>query len=341
MQAEIPRSPLTPYPRGWFLVAFSSELPASGVLPLYYFGRHLVAYRTDDGKAHVSNAYCPHMGAHLGHGGVVSGSCLRCPFHGWTFDGDSGQALSSPYGKKLPPGAKLRLWTVEEVSGMILVWFHDKGEPPTWSVPDEATAIEGDWTDWKETRWKLRARIQDVTENDLDAGHLPVLHDFAASTPTAELQVNGPQLKVTMNVELNLSTFGLPGSVISPLYTTKHGLSIGFIHQTVEVGELKISSWSLGCTTPIDAEHVDLRLLHRIRKTGNEQLDQMIDQNYFSTFKKAVDEDAVIWENKAYLMRPQLCEGDGLIGHFRKWSRQFYDETEFAAAYDAPAASTL
>lgn len=55
---------------------------------------------------------------------------------------------------------------------------------------------------------------------------------------------------------------------------------------------------------------VNLRVLHSIRKTGMEQLDPLIEASYFSTFRKAIDQDLTIWEHKAYLMRPLLCEGD-------------------------------
>ena len=62
-----------PIPSGWFAVAFSSELEAGEVKPVRYFGKELVLFRTSDGEAHLLDAFCPHLGAHLGHGGV--GSC--------------------------------------------------------------------------------------------------------------------------------------------------------------------------------------------------------------------------------------------------------------------------
>jgi hypothetical protein len=31
-----------------------------------------------------------------------------------------------------------------------------------------------------------------------------------------------------------------------------------------------------------------------------------------------------IWENKIYLDRPMLCDGDGPIGEFRRWYAQFF-----------------
>ena len=65
------RFPFSSNPIGWFAVAYSHDLPAGGVLPLAYFGTDLVAFRAEDGTAHVLDAHCPHLGAHLGHGGVV------------------------------------------------------------------------------------------------------------------------------------------------------------------------------------------------------------------------------------------------------------------------------
>ena len=78
-----------PFPavfNGWYFVAYSDELPVRGVQPLHYFGVDLVVYRDDDGVAHVLDAHCPHLGAHLGHGGLVCGPALRCPFHGWRWN---------------------------------------------------------------------------------------------------------------------------------------------------------------------------------------------------------------------------------------------------------------
>ena len=70
-----------PIPFGWFALAFSSDLEPGDVQPLYVFDEHLVLFRTDNGVAHATAAFCPHLGAHLGHGGRVEGDHLVCPFH--------------------------------------------------------------------------------------------------------------------------------------------------------------------------------------------------------------------------------------------------------------------
>ena len=81
---------LNEFPRGWFLISFSDDLEAGTVVPMEYFGRDLVFFRTARGAAVVLDAHCPHLGAHLGHGGELKDDKLVCPFHAWEFDGQHG-----------------------------------------------------------------------------------------------------------------------------------------------------------------------------------------------------------------------------------------------------------
>ena len=92
---KLPRVDL-PIPSGWFQVLYSNELEVGQAKPLEYFDQELVAFRTESGQAKVVDAYCPHMGAHLGygirdqagHGSAVVGESIVCPFHGWAYDGE-------------------------------------------------------------------------------------------------------------------------------------------------------------------------------------------------------------------------------------------------------------
>lgn len=65
---------------GWYLAAYENEVP-EGVAPLALGERRLMTVR-EAGRVRVFDADCPHRGAHLGHGGVVKGDCVECPFHG-------------------------------------------------------------------------------------------------------------------------------------------------------------------------------------------------------------------------------------------------------------------
>ena len=78
---------------------------------LKYFGRDLVLWRDEAGEFHLQDAFCPHLGAHLGVGGAVEDGCIRCPFHGWTFDG-TGACTNIPYSDRLNRKAHVRTYPV-------------------------------------------------------------------------------------------------------------------------------------------------------------------------------------------------------------------------------------
>ncbi|XP_042148709.1 cholesterol 7-desaturase nvd 1-like [Ixodes scapularis] len=88
------------FPNGWIPLLLSSELIINKVKSLNVLGEELVAFRTQDGVAHVMDAYCPHLGANLGVMGRVVGDCIECPFHGWRFRGEDGVCTHVPYASK-------------------------------------------------------------------------------------------------------------------------------------------------------------------------------------------------------------------------------------------------
>src|SRR5258706_1873662 len=94
MAAATERFPF-PIPFGWFCVGYPDELTTTP-RPMYYFGRHLVGWRDAVGHAHVMDAFCPHLGAHLGHGGKVVDCEIVCPVHGWQLDAE-GQDTNIPH----------------------------------------------------------------------------------------------------------------------------------------------------------------------------------------------------------------------------------------------------
>src|ERR1700761_6755417 len=146
---------LTTFPRGWFVAAFSSDLPAKGVKPLRFFGEKLVAFRGDDGQVHILDAYCAHMGADLGAGGVVVGDSIRCPFHAWRYCG-TGECVEIPYAKKIPVKAKQRAWTVREVNGLVLVWHDERGGAPDFEIPVIPDYGSSDWTPWSTFHYAIK-----------------------------------------------------------------------------------------------------------------------------------------------------------------------------------------
>ncbi len=154
-------------PNGWFAVAWSKDLADGEVKRARYFDQELVIFRTRSGTAVVLDAYCPHLGAHLGYGGKVVGDTLRCPFHAWRYD-STGQCIEIPYAVRIPPKARIPTWPVVEKNGFIMVWYHGKGEPPAWEIPDIPEYGDEGWTPWER-----RLRRDPVRQEDPAQGAPP------------------------------------------------------------------------------------------------------------------------------------------------------------------------
>ena len=73
------------------------------VKEVHALGEHFAVFRGSKTPftIHVTDLYCPHLGASLGSGGKVKGDCITCPFHNWTFDGNTGECVEIPYAKKV------------------------------------------------------------------------------------------------------------------------------------------------------------------------------------------------------------------------------------------------
>ncbi len=302
-----------PIPNGWFQVAYADELLPGKVMPLRYFDKHLVAYRSESGEARVLDAFCPHLGAHLGHGGKVEGDSIRCPFHAWRFDG-AGSCVEVPYAKKIPPKAKIKTWHVLEVAGLIMVWHHAGGEAPAWGLPEVPEVADPEWTDFERHRWQIKTRNQEMAENAVDSAHFHYVHG-TSNMPKSNAEVKGHILRVYSDTGMETSRGHVDGSVESVSY----GFGFGIVRFKGVVETLLVSS-----VTPIDSDHVDVRFNFSVKKLGGRDITSGVGKAFVTEVTRQLDQDIPIWENKIQWERPVLCDGDGPIGMFRTWCRQFY-----------------
>ncbi|CAG0920178.1 unnamed protein product [Notodromas monacha] len=165
------------YPNGWFALLESDDLPISSTKFIQALGENFAVFRDTGGEVHVLDAFCPHLGANLGIGGKVRGNCIQCPFHGWLFDGKSGQCTSIPYSASKPPAqAKVKTWPCTESLGLIMVWYHAEGEEPFWQPPDVQGINDGQFAFCGRSEHYISTHIQDLPENGSDVAHLNVLH---------------------------------------------------------------------------------------------------------------------------------------------------------------------
>ena len=307
------RFPLPPYPNGWFQVAYGDELAPGQVLPLQYFGRHLVAYRGEDGVPHVLDAFCPHLGAHLGYGGTVEGATIRCPFHAWRFDGD-GQCVEVPYADKIPTLARTRAWPAREVNGLIMVYHHIRGDAPAWEVPELEEHASDDWTDYTRRRWKIRTHNQEMAENGVDSAHFKYVHG-TPEQPRTRAEIDGHVFRVRSPVQYTTPQGDIEGQIASDSW----GFGFGLVRFTGIVETLLVSS-----VTPIDGEYVDVRFSFMTKRIGDHGMTENVGKAFIAEIERQLGQDIPIWEHKVLQDRPVLCDGDGPIGLFRRWTKQFY-----------------
>jgi phenylpropionate dioxygenase-like ring-hydroxylating dioxygenase large terminal subunit len=313
--------PFPPYPNGWFQVAYADELPPGGVMPLEYFGQDLVLFRTADGQPKVLDAFCPHLGANLAHGGKVQGDTIVCPFHAWRFDG-CGACVDVPYARKIPPKARIGAWPVREVNGLLLVWFHADGLPPSWEVEPLPEVGSDEWTTYERRRWKIRTRHQEMAENAVDSAHFHFLHG-TSNMPESKAEAKGPILHVLSTTGMATPRGGVDGTVESTSY--------GFGYSTVRFRGI-VETLLVSSMTAIDDQHIDVRFSFTIKKLPDKDVTQGVGKAFIREVSRQLEQDIPIWEHKRYLDHPVLCDGDGPIGLFRKWCRQFYSVPPAAQA---------
>lgn len=302
-----------PIPNGWFQVAYADEVAPGDVLPLRYFGKDLVLFRTESGKLTVLDAHCPHLGAHLGHGGKVLGEDLECPFHAWKFGAD-GKCTDVPYAKRIPPKATLGCWQLCETAGMIMVWHHAAGEPPQWELPQIPEYGHEDWSDQQRRRWRIKTRNQEMAENAVDSAHFRYVHG-TNNMPQSQAEVNGHILRVFSDTGMETPQGKVDGTVES----LSHGFGFAVVRFRGLVETLLCNS-----VTPIDDDYVDVRFAFQVKKMGGADITKGVGRAFVAEIERQLHQDIPIWENKVQWQRPMLCDGDGPIAMFRKWCEQFY-----------------
>lgn len=304
----------TGFPRGWFVVGWSGGLGETPV-PLKYWGRALVMFRDEAGKPAVLDAYCPHLGAHLGIGGKVVEGRIQCPFHAWEFDG-TGKCAKIPYIRnKMPKIPVQRSYPAVERNGVIWVWHHPTGGPPEWEVP-ELDGHGGDqWTPWFENQITVKTHPREIVENVADKAHFPVVH--RTFVEKFENEYVGHKA-----IQRTAGTATPPQGGVDKfeITATYHGPAF-------QISEMNgyLQSRLLLAHTPIDEGSLDLRFAVSLRRAGP-RTDEFA-KMYVENLRLGFHEDIAIWEHKVYRDKPRLCDGDGPIGNLRRWYAGFYEES--------------
>lgn len=300
------------YPRGWFVVAFSDELPVGEVKTLNYFGEKHVLYRGEDGVARVMDAYCPHLGGSLGRGRVV-GDSVECPFHAWRFGAD-GKCNHIPYSAKIPPKAQVAVRQVKEVNNIIFMWNDPKGGEPQFDVPVMPECESDEWMPWSFACLRVPTHPHELVENVVDVGHFTPVH--RTKVEKFENVFDGH-----IATQINSGT----------AYPIGGGVDHYHIEATYYGPGFQISKWKgfmearlINANTMVDKESMDLRFAVMLKKGSDPRQTKAFQKGYIENMSKGFQEDIDIWKEKRFTPNPVLCEGDGPFIKLRKWYSQFY-----------------
>ncbi|OUS23774.1 hypothetical protein A9Q99_27455 [Gammaproteobacteria bacterium 45_16_T64] len=307
--------PFPEFPNGWYVLANSSDINVGDVKSYHYFGKDIVIYRSSNLAVHIVDAYCPHLGAHLGKGGTVVGNNLRCPFHHWQFD-ESGKCVDIPYSEPQPK-ACLKHWAAIERNGQIITYFSTDGSAPHCEVP-EVNELQGDkfpgWSQSYFSKFEYTAHVQEVVENIVDLGHFIPIHHVEEVPHIDEMTFSGPRATLRYSTK---------NKVLGKIF--KAMLHFEYYGPTYTVVKVKTMT--------------DIVLIASMAPTANGQLRHrfhfrmknmipLLNPILLRIMAKQIEHDFMgdlpIWEHKIYREHPILCKGEGAIMKMRNWFKQFY-----------------
>lgn len=331
--ADLTNSPYSTHPTGWFMVGWSWDLAPGEVRPMKIFDTEIVLYRTEEGDAHVVDAYCPHLGAHMGHGGCVVGENLQCPWHGWQWSPE-GRNVHIPFADNIREDGRVRQWEIREHHHIIHVWHDALGRDPFWEWPGipEFEDREGFYQPDEHPVAATSYGVLPVTpyiyiENAADVFHFPFVH---GATEPVEIQrweeISEHYLQVTFKLLFGgnkPSTWLTPdGPTYGTIENDIWGLGLG-VPRFEFAG---LTTAQLVSVTPVDDETslawstvASTREPDHPDEPGGRSLMMMEAQ------AQQLRQDFDIWENLRYTDEPLWSGADErLYVRLRKWRDRFY-----------------
>eukprot|EP01061_Rhynchopus_euleeides_P041713 TRINITY_DN7294_c0_g1_i1.p1 TRINITY_DN7294_c0_g1~~TRINITY_DN7294_c0_g1_i1.p1 ORF type:complete len:406 (+),score=179.11 TRINITY_DN7294_c0_g1_i1:57-1274(+) len=329
---------LPPYPNGWYKVLEQKMLPKGKVVSVKLCGKKMVAFRAENGKVGILDAYCPHLGADLGVHGYVEGGCVVCPFHAWKFNPD-GVCESIEYSDCIPKDSSIQSYEVLERNNVIYVWYDAELRDPSWTPPLYSQVEDKSWYLGTWSGHEVLTHIAEIPENGPDAAHLNVLHKENIFQPDLHPEKTKPgqdpmvrhiwsatwdvdkeqphRSKMTVVMDIGLGPF-IPSFMHVPVEAWQVGPGLVFLELQTIFGKILMSQ----NVTPVEQLRLRVEHYYYAEWTVPRIVTKVIGWAATRQFERDVD----IWEAKTFLPKPKLTKGDGPISRYRSWFKSFYSE---------------
>jgi phenylpropionate dioxygenase-like ring-hydroxylating dioxygenase large terminal subunit len=303
-----------PMPFGWFKVALTDDLKPEAPLTRHYFDTELVVWRDREGNPVCQEAYCAHLGAHLGVGGSVIDGCIRCPFHGWAYDA-TGVNVDIPYAERPNAKATLRTFPVVEKAGIVLAWYHPHGTAPMWDVMDIPEHDDPEYSEYEVFDYRIGSCMQEIGENGFDHAHFEFVHSHPKVGTTEKVAFDGYDRMVLTAQQFPSSK----GPVDGRIDVTGRGPGFAITRYTG-----LIDASLVGVSTPIDDETTEVTFLFTLRNPEADEHTARIARAFVDSVSREIKQDIPIWEHKRYVPTPALAPSEKPIMEYRRWYEQFY-----------------
>lgn len=335
------KPPLSMKPTGWFQVAWSDEIAVGAVHHMRYFGEELVAWRATSGRLVVMDAYCEHLGAHLGFGGHVVGDVIQCPFHGWQWNAE-GRNVCIPYEPRPNRGRRMRTYPVVERNEAVYAWHDVDGRDPFFDAPDVFAAFDdgSDPADYYPQQRLFEQghemHPQYVLENGVDFAHFKYVHGTPINPIFTRHDFDAPVARVDFTITFDGDDQQTIDDVGSGVEAINGGLGIAV---TKSWG--MIDNRTMSCVTPVDDATSDVRFTVYIGRTPGKDSPraEARARDFGAEVIRQFRQDIHIWSHQRYSDPPALASGE-LKGFtaIRQWAKQFYPDGVGGSAADVYAA---
>lgn len=337
--------PLSMKPTGWFQVAWSDDIRPGEVHTMKYFGQEMIAWRAESGQMTVMNAYCEHLGAHLGFGGTVHGDVLQCPFHGWQWN-QQGRNVCIPYEDRPNRGRRIKTYPVVERNESVYIWHDTENREPFFEAPDVFASFEDDsgvedyYPQQRLFEQGHEMHPQYVLENGVDFAHFKYVHGTPINPIFTRHDFDDPISYVDFTITFEGDDAQKIEDVGSGVEAINGGLGIAVTKSWGMIDNRTISA-----ITPVDDSTSDVRFMVYIgrpkREVRNPERAQVKAEEFGLEVIRQFRQDIHIWSHQRYSDPPALSSSE-LKGFtaIREWAKKFYPDGLGGSAAELAARST-
>ena len=261
------KPPLSMKPTGWFQVAWSDEIKVGDVHRMKYFDREMIAWRAQSGQLTVMDAYCEHLGAHLGYGGHVVGRGPAVPVPRMAVEPRGPQRLHPVSGSAEPrpphphvPGRRTQRVRVHLA--------RRRRRDPYFDAPDifasfaDGSSAADYYPQQRLYRETLEMHPQYVLENGVDFAHFKFVHQTPIVPVFTRHDFDEPVSYVDFTITFEGDENQTIDDVKSGVEAINGGLGIAVTKSWGMVDNRTISA-----ITPVDDRTSDVRFMVYIGRT--------------------------------------------------------------------------